>query len=81
MVIMEVGVTAVHPHRDVILFEAVGLNGGLINKHLNRLVKTACFYVIEVRDAKKDDLPNGLRDDVSVLTAVYQAVKDFETKW
>ena len=55
-------------------------NRGLINKHLNRLVKTACFYVIEVRDAKKDDLPNGLRDDVSVLTAVYQAVKDFETK-
>jgi hypothetical protein len=43
-------------------------------------VKTACFYVIEVRDAKNDEMPNGLRDDVSVLAAVYQAVKDFQTK-
>ena len=55
-------------------------NRGQINKHLNRLVTTACFYVIEVRDAKNDELPNGLRDDVSVLTAVYQAVRDFQTK-
>lgn len=53
---------------------------GQTNKHLSRLVKAACFYVIEVRDAKNDELPNGLSDDVSVLTAVYQAVKDFQTK-
>lgn len=55
-------------------------NRGQTNKHLGRLVKAACFYVIEVRDAKNDEMPNGLRDDVSVLTAVYQAVRDFETK-
>jgi hypothetical protein len=55
-------------------------NRGQINKHLNRLVTAACFYVIEVRDAKNDEEPAGLRDDVSVLAAVYRAVRDFETK-
>jgi hypothetical protein len=55
-------------------------NRGQTNKHLSRLVTAACFYVIEVRDAKNDEGPAGLRDDVSVLAAVYQAVRDFETK-
>lgn len=56
-------------------------NRGLTNKLLKRLVKAACFYVHEVNDARHDQLDaRGLQDDVSVLDAVYEVVREFQTK-
>lgn len=52
-------------------------NRGMPNKVLNRLIRAACFYVIETNDARHDEYDDlGLHDDVSVVAAVQQAVQD-----
>jgi hypothetical protein len=53
-------------------------NRGLTNKLLNRLIRTTCFYVLEVHDARHDRFDDlGLVDDIHVLDAVYRAVRRF----
>jgi hypothetical protein len=48
---------------------------GLSNKVLIRLIKAACFYVLEVNDGRHDRQDaRGLQDDVAVLKAVGDAV-------
>jgi hypothetical protein len=52
-------------------------NRGMPNKVLNRLIRAACFYVIEPNDARHDEYDDlGLHDDVKVVAAVQQAVRD-----
>ncbi len=56
-------------------------NRGLTNKLLQRLVKAACFYVHEVKDAVNDKHnPRGLSDDVKVLAVVGEVVREFRSK-
>lgn len=51
---------------------------GLRNKILHRLIRAACFYVIEVNDARHDEYDDlGLHDDVSVIAAVQQVVRKY----
>ena len=49
---------------------------GLGNKVLHRLVRAACFYVVEEQDARPDRLNDmGLHDDVQVIESVQEAVR------
>lgn len=53
-------------------------NRGLPNKILNRLIRAACFYVVETNDARHDQYDDlGLHDDVSVVAAVQRAVHKY----
>jgi hypothetical protein len=53
-------------------------NRGLPNKILNRLIRAACFYVVETNDARHDEYDDlGLHDDVSVVAAVQRAVRKY----
>ena len=53
-------------------------NRGLPNKVLNRLIRAACFYVVETNDARHDEYDDlGLHDDVSVVAAVQRAVRKY----
>ncbi len=53
-------------------------NRGLPNKILNRLIRAACFYVVETNDARHDQYDDlGLHDDVSVVAAVQRAVRKY----
>lgn len=53
-------------------------NRGLPNKILNRLIRAACFYVIEPNDARHDSYSEvGLHDDVAVVKAVQRVVRQF----
>lgn len=52
---------------------------GLSNKILHRLIRAACFYVIEVNDARHDEHHDlGLHDDVSVIAAVQRVVREYK---
>ena len=56
-------------------------NRGLSNKVLGRLVKAACFYVLEVNDGRHDRQdPRGLSDDVAVVKAVSEVVRSYSAK-
>lgn len=49
---------------------------GMGNKVLHRLVRAACFYVVEENDARPDRLNDmGLHDDVQVVHAVQEALR------
>ena len=51
---------------------------GLPNKILIRLIRAACFYVIEPNDARHDSYSEvGLHDDVAVVKSVQRAVSKF----
>jgi DNA-directed RNA polymerase specialized sigma24 family protein len=51
---------------------------GLPNKILNRLIRAACFYVVETNDARHDEYDDlGLHDDVNVVAAVQRAVRKY----
>lgn len=53
-------------------------NRGLPNKVLVRLIRAACFYVIEPNDARHDSYSEvGLHDDVAVVKAVQRAVSKY----
>jgi hypothetical protein len=53
-------------------------NRGLPNKILNRLIRAACFYVVETNDARHDEYDDlGLHDDVNVVAAVQRAVHKY----
>lgn len=53
-------------------------NRGLSNKILLRLIRAACFYVIEPNDARHDAYSEvGLHDDVAVVKAVQRTVRQF----
>ena len=52
-------------------------NRGIGNKVLRRLVIAGCLYVMEERDAHHDlHDPRGLADDLSVLTALFEVVRE-----
>jgi len=54
---------------------------GLSNKVLIRLIKAACFYVLEVNDGRHDrQEARGLQDDVAVLKAVSDVVGKYSPK-
>jgi hypothetical protein len=54
---------------------------GLSNKVLIRLIKAACFYVLEVNDGRHDrQNARGLQDDVAVLKAVSEVVRKYSPK-
>lgn len=54
---------------------------GLSNKVLIRLMKAACFYVLEVNDGRHDrQNARGLQDDVAVLKAVSEVVRKYSPK-
>jgi hypothetical protein len=56
-------------------------NRGLTNKVLGRLVKAACFYVLEVNDGRHDRQDSrGLSDDVAVVKAVSEVVRSYSAK-
>lgn len=56
-------------------------NRGLSNKVLGRLVKAACFYVLEVNDGRHDRQDSrGLSDDVAVVKAVSEVVRSYSAK-
>jgi uncharacterized membrane protein YkvA (DUF1232 family) len=51
---------------------------GVDNKILHRLIRAACFYVLESNDARPDTHDGmGLHDDVAVVKAVQKAVAKF----
>ena len=51
---------------------------GLPNKVLHRLIRAACFYVMEPNDARHDTRSDvGLHDDVQVLKALQEAIRKF----
>ena len=53
-------------------------NRGLSNKILNRLIRAACFYVVETNDARHDEYDDlGLHDDVNVVAAVQRMVHKY----
>jgi hypothetical protein len=53
-------------------------NRGLPNKILNRLIRAACFYVVETNDARHDEYDDlGLHDDVNVVAAVQRMVHKY----
>ena len=52
-------------------------NRGIGNKILRRMVTAGCIYVMEERDAHHDlHDPRGLADDLSVLTALFEVVRE-----
>jgi DNA-directed RNA polymerase specialized sigma24 family protein len=54
---------------------------GLSNKVLIRLIRAACFYVLEVNDGRHDRQDGrGLQDDVAVLKAVSDVVRRYSPK-
>ena len=54
---------------------------GLSNKVLIRLIRAACFYVLEVNDGRHDRQDDrGLQDDVAVLKAVSDVVRRYSPK-
>lgn len=56
-------------------------NRGLTHKVLGRLVRTACFYVLEETDARHDHHdPRGLEDDVMVVKAVGDVLRRYRSK-
>lgn len=56
-------------------------NRGLTNKVLGRLVKAACFYVLEVNDGRHDRQDSrGLSDDVAVIKAVSEVLRSYSAK-
>lgn len=56
-------------------------NRGLSNKVLGRLVKAACFYVLEVNDGRHDRQDSrGLSDDVAVVKAVSEVLRSYSAK-
>ena len=56
-------------------------NRGLTNKVLGRLVKAACFYVLEVNDGRHDRQDSrGLSDDVAVVKAVSEVLRSYSAK-
>jgi len=51
---------------------------GLPNKILHRLIRAACFYVVETNDARHDQYDDlGLHDDVNVVAGVQKVVRTY----